>query len=108
MTVNLISRAEELILLAVLGLGDNAYGISILEFLEQKTGNAWSFAQIYDPLDRLTKKGYVKKRPGGSTPERGGRPKSFYKLTAEGRAALLEIRRVQDAVWSAIPEKSLT
>jgi len=67
-----------------------------------------AFAQIYDPLDRLTRKGYVKKRPGGSTPERGGRPKSFYKLTYEGRAALLEIRRIQDAVWSSIPEKSLT
>lgn len=105
--MNLISRAEELILLAILGLGDNAYGISILEFLQDKTGNVWSFAQIYDPLDRLTKKGYVRKRQGGSTPERGGRPKSFYKLTAEGRTALLEIRKVQDAVWGCIPEKSL-
>jgi PadR family transcriptional regulator PadR len=108
MTMNLMSRAEELILLAILSLGDNAYGISILEFLQEKTGNAWSFAQIYDPLDRLTRKGHVKKRPGGSTPERGGRPKSFYKLTAEGRAALLEIHRVQDAAWASIPERSLT
>ena len=106
--MNLISRAEELILLAILGLGDNAYGISILEFLQDKTGNVWSFAQIYDPLDRLTKKGYVQKRQGGSTPERGGRPKSYYKLTAEGRTALLEIRKVQDAVWGCVPKKSLT
>jgi len=106
--MNLISRAEELILLAILSLGDNAYGISILEFLQDKTGNVWSFAQIYDPLDRLTRKGYVWKRQGGSTPERGGRPKCFYKLTAEGRAALLEIRRVQDAVWACVPESSLT
>ena len=105
--MNLISRAEELILLAILGLGDNAYGISILGFLEDKTGNAWSFAQIYDPLDKLAWKGYVRKQQGGSTPERGGRPKSFYKLTAEGRAALLEIRRVQDAVWACVPKKSL-
>jgi DNA-binding PadR family transcriptional regulator len=106
--MTLMSRAEELILLAILSLEDNAYGISILEFLREKTGNAWSFAQIYDPLDKLTRKGYVRKRPGGSTPERGGRPKSFYRLTTEGREALLEIRRVQDAVWSSIPEKSLT
>jgi PadR family transcriptional regulator PadR len=106
--MNLISRAEELILLAVLSLEDNAYGISILEFLQDKTGNVWSFAQIYDPLDRLTRKGYVKKRQGNSTPERGGRPKSLYKLTEEGRKALLEIRKVQDAVWGSIPEDSLT
>jgi PadR family transcriptional regulator PadR len=106
--MNLMSRAEELILLAILSLGDNAYGISILEFLQEKTGNAWSFAQIYDPLDRLTRKGYVKKRPGDSTPERGGRPKSFYRMTADGRAALLKIRRVQDAVWASIPENALT
>jgi PadR family transcriptional regulator, regulatory protein PadR len=105
--MNLISRAEELILLAILGLGEDAYGISILEFLKDKTGNDWSFAQIYDPLDRLTRKGYVRRRQGGSTPERGGRPKSFYKLTAEGRTALLEIRRIQDAVWGCIPKKSL-
>ncbi len=105
--MNLISRAEELILLAILSLGDEAYGISILEFLEEKTGNPWSFAQIYDPLDRLTRKGYVRKRQGESTPERSGRPKSFYRLTAEGRAALVEIRQVQDAVWASIPEKSL-
>jgi len=105
--MNLISRAEELILLAILALGDNAYGISILEFLQDKTKNVWSFAQIYDPLDRLTRKGYVKKRQGGSTPERGGRPKSFYKLNAEGRVALVEIRKVQDAVWGCIPENSL-
>ena len=106
--MNLISRAEELILLAILGLGNNAYGISILEFLQDKTGNIWSFAQIYDPLDRLTKKGYVQKRQGGSTPERGGRPKSYYKLAAEGRTALLDIRKVQDAVWGCVPKKSLT
>ena len=106
--MNLISRAEELVLLAILSLGDHAYGISILDFLQEKTDNAWSFAQIYDPLDRLARKGYVKKRPGGSTPERGGRPKTFYGLTGEGRAALLEIRRVQDAVWGSVPKKALT
>lgn len=106
--MNLISRAEELILLAILGLGDDAYGISILDFLQDKTGNVWSFAQIYDPLDRLTRKGYVRKRPGGSTPERGGRPRTLFKLTAEGRAALLEIRKVQDAVWNCIPKNALT
>ncbi len=105
--MKLISRVEELILLAILALGDNAYGISILEFLQDKTGNVWSFAQIYDPLDRLKRKGYVKKRQGGSTPERGGRPKSFYKLTSDGRKALLEIRTVQDTVWGCIPENSL-
>ena len=105
--MNLISRAEEMILLAILSLEDNAYGISILEFLQEKTGNVWSFAQIYDPLDKLTRKGYVKKRQGGSTPERGGRPKSFFKLTKEGQAALLEIRRVQDAVWDCVSKKSL-
>jgi len=105
--MNLISRAEELILLAILGLGRDAYGIAILEFLQEKTGNAWSFAQIYDPLDKLARKGYIRGRRGGSTPERGGRPKTFYKLTPEGRAALLDIRMVQDAVWACIPKKSL-
>jgi len=105
--MKLISRAEEMILLAILSLKDNAYGISILKFLQNKTGNIWSFAQIYDPLDRLARKGFVKKRQGGSTPERGGRPKNFYKLTTDGRRALLDIRKVQNAVWNSIPENSL-
>ena len=101
-------RAEEMILLATLSLEGNTYGISRLVFFQDKTGNIWSFAQIYNPLDRRSRKGFVKKRQGGSMPERGVRPKSFFNLTEDGQKALLEIRKVQDTVWGSILENSLT
>jgi len=104
----LLSRAEEAVLLAILGLKENAYGVSILEFIQGKTGMEWSLAQTYDPLKKLVKKGFVKKILGEPTPERGGRAKSLYELTNQGREALIEIRRVRESLWTAVPEGALT
>ena len=104
----LLSRAEETVLLAILGLKEDAYGVSILEYIQEKTGMEWSLAQTYDPLKKLVRKGYVRKTKGDPTPERGGRAKSLYKLTTQGREALLEIRRVQDSLWTALPKGVLT
>jgi len=98
----LLSRAEETVLLAILGLGENAYGVSILEYIQEKTGVEWSLTQTYDPLKKLVKKGFVVKIKGEPTPERGGRAKTLYELTKSGRAALLEIRLVQDRLWAAV------
>ncbi len=106
--MNLLSRAEETVLLAILALGDNAYGVSVLEFIREKTGVEWSLAQTYDPLKKLVKKGFVTKTQGEPTPERGGRAKSLYQLTKKGMTALVEIRRVQDSLWTAVPKGVLT
>jgi len=100
----LLSRAEETVLLAILALGDNAYGVSILEHIREKTGIEWSLAQTYDPLKKLVRKGFLSKILGPPTPERGGRAKSLYKITGQGREALWEIRRVQDRLWTAVPK----
>lgn len=106
--MNLLSRAEEIILLAALHLKEAAYGVSIQKFILEKTGLEWSFAQIYDPLSKLVRKGYLRKFKGESTPERGGRHKCLYEITSSGRAALADIRRVQDSVWAAVAKESLT
>jgi DNA-binding PadR family transcriptional regulator len=103
----LLSRAEETVLLAILGLGENAYGVSILEYIQEKTGMKWSLAQTYDPLKKLVLKGFVEKNLGEPTPERGGRAKSLYRLTKQGLEALSEIRRVQDSLWIALPKGAL-
>jgi PadR family transcriptional regulator PadR len=100
----LLSRAEETVLLAILGLKEDAYGVSILEYIREKTGLEWSFAQTYDPLKKLVRKGYVLRIKGEPTPERGGRAKSLYKLTTQGREALIEIRRFQESLWTALPK----
>ena len=104
----LLSRAEETVLLAILGLGENAYGVSILEYIQEKTGVEWSLAQTYDPLKKLVQKGFVMKNLGEPTPERGGRAKSLYRLTKQGLEALSEIRRVQDSLWTALPKGAFT
>ena len=105
--MKMLSRAEEIILLAILRLGDNAYGISIRELIHTSTGAEWSLAQIYDPLNRLAHKGYVSKSRGYPSPERGGRHKCLYTLTAEGKEALRELERVQRNMWENLPKKAL-
>lgn len=106
--MRLLSRAEEIILLAVLSLEGKAYGIAIQDFIHERTGTEWSFAQIYGPLNKLARKGYVSKFSGEPTPERGGRHKCFYLITAGGKAALAEIRRVQDKVWNSVTKGAIT
>ena len=100
--MKLLSRAEEIILVAILKLQDNAYGISIREEIRTMTGSRWSFASIYGPLNKLTRKHYVVKMMGEPTPERGGRSKCLYEMTPAGKAALRQIRRVQDTVWDGV------
>lgn len=100
--MKLLSRAEEIILLTILKLEDNAYGVAIRDHLKNKTGTEWSFGSIYMPLNRLTNKGYVTKRYGEPIPERGGRRKCIYGVTKSGLAALRNLQRIQESVWSGV------
>lgn len=104
----MLSRAEEIILLAILKLKGNAYGISIRNLIKEETGTEWSFAQIYDPLGKLHQKGFVQKVKGASTWERGGRPKCLYQVTDSGKEVLIDLRKVQEAIWGKVPKKALT
>jgi DNA-binding PadR family transcriptional regulator len=104
----MLSRAEEIILLAIVKLKGNAYGISIRNLIKKETKVEWSFAQIYDPLNKLFQKGYVQKIPGDSTQERGGRPKCLYEITLAGKKVLHEIRQIQEAMWENVSDKALT
>ncbi len=102
--MKLLTRAEELILLAVWKLKENAYCIPIGERLSDISGENWSLGSIYMPLDRLVKKGYLKSYLSDSTPERGGRHKRIYELTDEGMKELLRVRQVQAKMWQDVPE----
>jgi len=79
---------EQLVLLALLRLGDDAYGVSIGNELAQRTGRDVSLGAVYTTLDRLERKGFVRHRLGSATPERGGRRKKHYALEPAGRRAL--------------------
>jgi len=105
--MKLLSRAEEVILLTILKLEDEAYGVNIREQIFKDSGDLWSFASIYSPLDKLHRKGYVRKEKGIPSPERGGKSKYYYRLTKEGTQALLKIREAQEKFWAGIPEMAL-
>lgn len=83
-----LGEFEQLILLAVLRLGEGAYGATIHQEIEQRTERAISLSAVYTTLDRMEAKGFVGSRLGEPTPQRGGRRKKFYALSAAGSEAL--------------------
>lgn len=101
--MDLLSRVEEVILLAVYQLGDEAYGVPIRKWVAEMMGKKMSIGAIYVPLDRLTKRGFLTAVMGHPTPERGGRRKRYYRLTPEGMNALNETRQFQDKIWARMP-----
>ena len=101
--MNLLSRSEEIVLLSIWRLQDEAYGISIREQVAETTGRSWSIGAIYAPLHRLEKKGFVRTRKGEPEAKRGGRSKVFYELTTHGKRALIDVKTVHDALWNGIP-----
>ncbi len=101
--MRLITRSEELVLLAVWKLKDNAYCVPIRELLDNMTGKRWSFGSIFDPLDRLDKKGLLRSTLSEPLKTRGGRSKRIYRVTREGKMALAEMYRIQSAMWADAP-----
>ena len=100
--MKILSKPEELILLAVCILKDNAYGVTIRNYIIQETGLDWSIGAIYVPLGRLAKAGFLKTHIGFPTAERGGKRKKYYSLTPRGFKALAFTRRINDSMWSSL------
>ena len=90
---------EHLVLLAILRLGTDAYGIPILDEVSARSGREVSRATVYVALKRLEQKGLVTSRLGESTPERGGRAKRFFRLKSSGLKALRESREMFLGLW---------
>jgi DNA-binding PadR family transcriptional regulator len=102
----MLSKQEELILLAVWRLEDEAYGVKILKYLKDVTGIKMSIGGIYVPLDRLVRKGCLRAWQGAPTPERGGMSKRYFKLTDTGVEALKETKRIHDTLWDGLSQVS--
>ena len=105
--MKILSRAEEIILTAILLLGEDAYGITIREHIKKVTGIEWALGSIYDPLNKLVRKRFVRKYMGSPTPERGGRSKCLYEITDKGKEALREMKAINENVWENISDASL-
>ncbi len=102
-----MTRNEEIILLAILKLEGNAYGVSIRKKIFKDMGDKWSFASIYQPLDNLVRKKYVRRIKGDPTAKRGGKSKFYYEITSEGLRSLRKLKKAHEQVWAGIPEISL-
>ena len=104
--MELITRAEELILLAVWRMKEDAYCIPLRAQISGITGEEWSLGSIYMPLDRLVKRGLLDSYLTEATPERGGRRKRIYRLTGEGLKRLQKMKAVETRMWEGIPNLS--
>lgn len=90
-----LGEFEQFILLAVLRLNKQAYGVPIRQEIEDRTGRSAAIGAVYATLDRLEQKGFVSSHLGDATAERGGRAKRYFRVTPEGAAAL---RQTQQAL----------
>jgi DNA-binding PadR family transcriptional regulator len=99
-----LTRLEEAILIAVISLEDDAYGVTINREVSRMVGKSYTLGALYFALEQLVRKEYLGKTPGGARPVRGCRSKMFYRLTPEGKDALRAVRAHQEALWKAIPK----
>ena len=103
-----LGNLEELILLVVLVLNGEAYGVSVTEEYFQRTGRNISIPAVHTVLKRLEKKGLVTSRMGGSTTERGGRKKRLFEITPYGYRVLAEIQQSREQLWKVAPKLGFT
>jgi PadR family transcriptional regulator, regulatory protein PadR len=101
---NTLGEFEQAVLLAILRLGSNSYGVPIRRDLSERLGRDVSVGAVYTALERLERKGFVSSWTGGATAERGGRAKRFYRIEAPGRRALDAAMVVTANLWAGLPE----
>lgn len=99
-----LGEFEELVLLSLGILFDDAYGLAIVDELERQTGRNITISSVHKALVRLEEKGYVKSRMGGATQARGGRAKRLYALTQSGKKVLAESRALRNDMWKQVPK----
>jgi DNA-binding PadR family transcriptional regulator len=95
---------ELLVLLALVRLGNEAYGVPISEAIEESSGRSVSIGSVYITLERLANKGLVSSRLGEPTAERGGRAKTYFRLTAKGLREVRQAQRTLVSLWQGAPQ----
>jgi PadR family transcriptional regulator, regulatory protein PadR len=103
MARHLLTDFELMILLAVLRVGDHAYGVPVAAEIERIGGRTVARAAVYAALDRLEQRGLVSSRQGEPTAERGGRAKRFFAVTPKGVRSVRDTQRALTALWHGVP-----
>lgn len=99
-----LTKSEEILLLAIWRLKENAYGVTIRKQVEKMTQEEITYGTLYSGLDQLVKKEYTVKSTGDPTPQRGGRRKIYYTITPKGFEALRESQALTKTLWGDISD----
>ena len=99
-----LGNFELMVLLALIRLGDDAYGVPISQAIEESTGREVLIGSVYAALERLEEKGFVTSEMGEPTPERGGRAKRYFHITAKGLRQVRETKQALVSLWKGLPE----
>jgi len=99
-----LGNFDLMLLLALMRLGEDAYGVTIAQELEAQTGLEVVVASVYATLDRLQERGLVSSSLGDSTPERGGRAKRYFRITGAGIREVRGAQRSLMNLWKGLPE----
>ncbi len=98
-----LGEFELLVVLTLIHLGDDAYGVPISRDIEQRLGRGVSVSSVYAALERLEGKGLVTSNLGDPTPERGGKAKRYFRVTKQGLQEVRETRQVLTKLWHSLP-----
>ena len=98
-----LGEFEELVLLTIATLMNEAYSVAICDRLLQHAGRPVKLGVVHAVLNRLEEKGLVKSKLGEATSARGGKRKRYYTLTSAGKAALIYAKEIRDQLWNKIP-----
>ena len=102
-----LGEFQEVVILIILVLDDNAYGVTIKKELKDRLNRDCSRGALHTALTRLQEKGLISSEMGGPSAVRGGRRKRYYTVTNKGKVALKEAKEMRDQLWRAIPNFSL-
>ena len=95
-----LGEFEELVLLTIAAIGEQAYGVSIQQDIELRCNRSISIGALHSTITRLEEKGFLKSWVGGATKERGGRSKRYYEVTQAGKKAVAETKSLRDDLWA--------
>ena len=100
-----LGEFEQIVLLALVRLGERAYGVPIRQEIENRTGRRTSVGALYSTLDRLEAKGHVHSWFADATPQRGGRSKRYFCVLPEGLQSLTRSKSMLDRMWKGVKVK---
>jgi len=102
--MKVLTVLEQIVLSAIVSLEDEAFGVAIRKKIKAFTGKSIMYGTLYNALDQLLRKGYVKKTSGKKASGRGVHGRVYYALTPAGRKSLLSAYKLQETIWANIPD----